>query len=84
VGEYLAFPSLHVAYPLVAAMVAFRVPELRWARLPTAGFFLLICFSAVYLQHHYVVDVVLGILYAVVALEAVQWLERRAATRGVA
>lgn len=65
VDVYGAFPSLHVAYPLLAAWAAFRVPELRWARIPAVGFFLLMCLSAVYLQHHYVIDVLLGIAYAV-------------------
>jgi membrane-associated phospholipid phosphatase len=76
-----AFPSLHVAYPLIAALVALRAPELRVARLPTAAFFGLICFSAVYLQHHYVIDVLLGIVYAAVAIAAVWRFERREAAR---
>jgi inositol phosphorylceramide synthase catalytic subunit len=76
-----AYPSLHVAYPLLAAVFAWRYPELRWARIPAALFFLLMCLSAVYLQHHYVTDVVLGILYALVALAAVTALERLWAPR---
>lgn len=64
VDVYGAFPSLHVAYPLLAAWAAFRVGELRWVRVPALLFFLLMCLSAVYLQHHYVVDVLLGIVYA--------------------
>ncbi len=78
-----AIPSLHVAYPLMAAALAARMSELRWARLPTVLFFVLICFSAVYLQHHYVIDVVLGIVYASVALAAVLGWERRRAARAV-
>jgi membrane-associated phospholipid phosphatase len=78
VDVFGAYPSLHVSYPLIAAILAFRVAELRWARWPAVAFFLLMCFSAVYLQHHYVTDVVLGILYAVVALAAVTaWARRR-------
>jgi membrane-associated phospholipid phosphatase len=38
------------------------------------------CVSAVYLQHHYVVDAVLGIAYALAALALVRaWERRRAA-----
>ena len=74
-----SYPSLHVSYPFLALLLAFRYRELRWARTPTALFFLLMCVSAVYLQHHYVTDVVLGIVYAAVALAAVLALERRAA-----
>jgi inositol phosphorylceramide synthase catalytic subunit len=64
IDVYGAYPSLHVAYPLLAAWAVFRVPQLRWARAPAIGFFLLMCLSAVYLQHHYVIDVLLGIGYA--------------------
>ncbi len=77
VDVFGAYPSLHVAYPLIAAILAFRVAALRWARWPAVLFFLLMCLSAVYLQHHYVTDVVLGIVYAVVALAAVSAWERR-------
>ncbi len=72
-----AYPSLHVSYPLLAALLAFRFPELRWVRVPAALFFPLMCLSAVYLQHHYVTDVVLGIAYALVTLAAVTAFERR-------
>jgi len=68
IDVYGAIPSLHVAYPLMAAWVLFRHRELRWARIPAVLFFLLMCLSAVYLQHHYVIDVQLGIAYAIVAL----------------
>ena len=77
VDVFGAIPSLHVAYPLIAVLLSFRVPELRWARGPTVLFFLLMCLSAVYLQHHYVIDVVLGIVYALAALAAVTAWERR-------
>src|SRR5205085_12115864 len=68
VDVYGAYPSLHVAYPLIAVWAVHRVRELRWARAPAIAFFLLMCLSAVYLQHHYVTDVLLGIAYAVVTL----------------
>lgn len=68
IDVYGAYPSLHVAYPLIAVWTAFRVRELRWARAPAALFFLLMCLSAVYLQHHYVTDVLLGVVYAAVTL----------------
>ncbi|MGZ6123819.1 MAG: phosphatase PAP2 family protein [Myxococcales bacterium] len=68
IDVYGAYPSLHVAYPLLAVWAVHQVRELRWLRGPAIAFFLLICLSAVYLQHHYVTDVVLGIAYAVVTL----------------
>jgi membrane-associated phospholipid phosphatase len=76
-----AIPSLHAAYPFIAAMLAFRIPELRWARLPAILFFLLICFSAVYLLHHYVIDLVLGAAYGAAAVALVGAWERRRAPR---
>ena len=69
-----AYPSLHVAYPLLAVWAVFRIPELRWARAPAIGFFLLMCLSAVYLQHHYVMDVLLGVAYAIATLGFVERL----------
>jgi inositol phosphorylceramide synthase catalytic subunit len=67
-----AYPSLHVAYPFLVVWTVFRIPELRWARTPAIGFFLLMCVSAVYLQHHYVVDVLLGVAYALATLVLVE------------
>jgi inositol phosphorylceramide synthase catalytic subunit len=74
IDVYGAYPSLHVAYPLLAAWAVFRTRELRWARAPAVGFFLLICLSAVYLQHHYVTDVLLGIAYAIGTLALLRQL----------
>ena len=76
-----AIPSLHAAYPFIAALLAFRMPELRWARVPAVLFFLLICLSAVYLQHHYVIDLLLGVLYAAATVPLVAAWERRRASR---
>jgi membrane-associated phospholipid phosphatase len=72
-----AYPSLHVAYPFIALVLAFRYRELRWARWPAVAFFLLMCLSAVYLQHHYVTDVALGVAYSIVAVAVVVPFERR-------
>src|SRR4051812_17398574 len=72
-----ALPSLHAAYPVMAAILAFRTCELRWARWPAAGYAALMCFSAVYLQHHYVIDVVFGLGYGTIAAIAVLAWERR-------
>jgi membrane-associated phospholipid phosphatase len=71
-----AIPSLHVAYPVMAAVLAFRTRELGWARWPATGYAALMCFSAVYLQHHYVIDVLLGLGYGAVAVTAVLTWER--------
>jgi predicted RND superfamily exporter protein len=58
-----AIPSLHVAYPLLVFIYgrALRKPALDAANF---GMYLLVCFAAVYLQHHYVLDVAVGTAYA--------------------
>jgi len=84
VDVYGAYPSLHVAYPIMAVWFAFKDRALRWARVPTIAFSLLMCFSAVYLQHHYVTDVVLGAAYAAATLwlvHALQQVAHRSAAR---
>ena len=72
-----AIPSLHVAYPLLAVMYAFRFGT--WRRF-SVGFYILMCFSAVYLNHHYVLDVIWGSAYAVIIFFAVNaWVDRKLA-----
>ncbi len=60
-----AVPSLHVAYPLLMLLDGFR--RHRWlGRVLLIWFYLSMCFAAVYLDHHWVFDIVVGSLYAVV------------------
>jgi len=58
-----AIPSLHVAYPLQAVYFSFKFGAVRKFSI---FFYIIMCFSAVYLNHHYVLDVLLGSLYAIV------------------
>ncbi len=58
-----SIPSLHCAYPLVVFLYARELGR-RWLSALLLGFYLLVVFSAVYLQHHYVLDALLGTLYA--------------------
>jgi membrane-associated phospholipid phosphatase len=58
-----SIPSLHCAYPLVVLLYA-RELRNRWLTATLLGFYLLVMFSAVYLQHHYLLDALLGTLYA--------------------
>jgi membrane-associated phospholipid phosphatase len=56
-----AIPSLHVAYPFLALIYALRAKRLRiWSLF----FFLWVSFSAVYLNHHYILDILWGVSYA--------------------
>ncbi len=65
-----AIPSLHVSYPFIGAYFAWRFGALR---LVTTAFYLLICFSAIYLDHHYVLDVLLGSGYALAVAMTCDW-----------
>ncbi|HEX4384229.1 MAG TPA: phosphatase PAP2 family protein, partial [Myxococcales bacterium] len=79
VDVYGAYPSLHVAYPLIVFVMTLREKSVRWARVPAFAFFLLMCLSAVYLQHHYLTDAFLGVAYAGATLWlAAQWSALRA------
>jgi membrane-associated phospholipid phosphatase len=62
-----AIPSLHVAYPLLAVYFAFRFGA---GRVFSICFYVLMCFSAVYLNHHYILDIIWGSSYALL----VGWL----------
>lgn len=66
-----AMPSLHTAYP-TAALWQVWSRGLSW-RIPTALFALLIGFSAVYLSHHYILDVLAGAAVAVVTCAALDF-----------
>jgi hypothetical protein len=53
-----AIPSLHVVYPFLALVYGWPLRRFRpWA----VGYFLLVCFSAVYLNHHYLLDIFIGL-----------------------
>lgn len=57
-----AIPSLHVSYPFMAIYFAFRYST---GRVFAIVFYLLMCFSAVYLNHHYILDILWGTSYAI-------------------
>jgi len=56
-----AVPSLHVAYPALAFLVAWQVGR---HRLVSGFYFAGMVFSAIYLNHHYVLDALWGVAYA--------------------
>jgi membrane-associated phospholipid phosphatase len=59
-----ALPSSHVAIALTTVFFSFRyLPKIRFAHLAVA---ILLCFATVYCRYHYAIDVVLGILTAVI------------------
>jgi inositol phosphorylceramide synthase catalytic subunit len=58
-----AVPSLHVAYPTLVMLYGW--PHFRVVgRSLCVLFFVSMCFAAVYLDHHWIFDVLLGMVYA--------------------
>jgi membrane-associated phospholipid phosphatase len=61
---YGAVPSLHASYPMLIAL--FGWPVMRWpGRVFALVFLVSMCVAAVYLDHHWIFDIVLGLSYAV-------------------
>ena len=60
-----AIPSLHVAYPLLMCIEGWKLSRLP-AKIGLIGFYLWMCGAAVYLDHHWCIDIVLGSLFTVV------------------
>ena len=68
-------PSLHSAYPLLVLYTGIK------ARSGTINVFFLIVmvgiwFAAVYTSHHYILDVLAGILCAVAGIVLFEWLRK--------
>lgn len=61
-----ALPSLHCAYPFLLVLEGWRSFG-RGLRVAAVAYYLLMVFSAVYLDHHWVLDALLGTLYAFAA-----------------
>jgi inositol phosphorylceramide synthase catalytic subunit len=79
-----AIPSLHCAYPLLVVLEGWRTsgPKLRAA---SVAYWFAMIFSAVYLDHHWVIDAVVGSAFAVlvvVALRSGALLRGRGRARG--
>lgn len=68
-----AIPSLHVGQTFLAVLFAWRFGSLR---VLTTGFWLLVTFGSVYLNHHYLVDGVVGMVFAAGAAAAVRMWQR--------
>ena len=79
VNVFGAMPSLHCAYPTLVFWVA--RPMSRGLALATGIFALWVSLAAVYLNHHYVLDVLAGLSYGGLAYLGVATLQRRWASR---
>ena len=71
---FAAVPSLHSAYLVIVLFYALK-KKCNWAILTVIIVFLIgIWFTAVYTAHHYIIDVLLGILCAVVGIALFEWV----------
>jgi membrane-associated phospholipid phosphatase len=61
-----AIPSLHSAYPMLAVLFVFRIYGWKFG-VPAMIYPLSVWLGVVYLGEHYVIDVILGVIYAFVA-----------------
>jgi len=77
-----ALPSLHVSYPVIGILATFRRAR-PWSRAIQFLYATVMIFSAIYLNHHWVIDVLLGISYSLIAAVAVSKLlpEERSGSR---
>jgi len=69
-----AIPSLHVAYPFQSVYYAYRFGT---GRVFSVVFFLSMCFAAVYLNHHYILDIIWGVAYALIINAFIDWWYER-------
>ncbi|MDD5693501.1 MAG: phosphatase PAP2 family protein [Patescibacteria group bacterium] len=67
-----AMPSLHAAYPTLVFLYLLKYfgKKMWWFIIYVFG----VWFAIIYLGHHYVIDAVIGILYAVVTFYTVEYL----------
>jgi hypothetical protein len=65
---FAAVPSLHAAYPVVVLFYAARQLKRKYRAMYYAVFMIGIWFAAVYSGHHYVIDVLLGVIWAVAGI----------------
>jgi membrane-associated phospholipid phosphatase len=78
-----AMPSLHAGYALLIALYLWRLVP-RWGRLPLALYPPAMTFALVYSGEHYVVDCLVGWLYAIATFVAVNFVFDRRAARAQA
>ena len=78
-NKYAAFPSLHAAYPVLAAVYVWS--EHRRLALLLVAWAACVWFSIVYLGEHYVVDALDAVIYVAVAVVLVERFGRRAVAR---
>jgi hypothetical protein len=70
---FAAMPSLHSSYPVIVLYYGFR-NRMGWVNVAFAIVMLGIWFTAVYASHHYIVDVLSGIVCAIAGITVFNFL----------
>ena len=65
---FAAVPSLHAAYMLITTFYAFASKQNKWVIAAFAFICVGIWWTAIYSTHHYIIDVILGIITCVLGL----------------
>jgi hypothetical protein len=71
-----AMPSLHVAYALIVVLEGWSSFGWFW-RGASVAFFCLMAFAAAYLDHHWVLDAVAGVIYCTTIVALARWWTHR-------
>jgi len=71
-NPFAAFPSLHATYPWLISLYSIKIKRIK--ALPILIIPLGVCFSAVYLGEHYVIDLLAGVAYSTAAFFLVEKL----------
>ena len=70
-----AFPSSHVGISTIVMILArLHVPRLTWFLLP---FYVLLCCATVYIQAHYLIDAIAGLITAPLVLALAGWINSK-------
>ena len=69
-----AIPSMHAGNPLLVVLYAHQV--FKKGLIPLYFFMFLVWFSAVYLRHHYMIDLIAGVLYVLAAYVIIRKLTK--------
>jgi len=78
-----ALPSLHCAYPFLLLVEGWRAFK-PWMRIAAVAYWAAMVFSAVYLDHHWVIDALMGTAYAAFVAIGMRFIYRwRAAPQAV-
>ncbi len=65
---FAAIPSLHSSYPVIVLFYAFKYGFHFFWKIFFSLFLIGIWFSAVYTRHHYCIDVILGVVCAIIGI----------------